>query len=112
MKYKKTFMSVAFLPLGLGSLQVRESDNGSGIEATGPGITTCKLVVQVVYTTNTGTNGSLAKGVQQPYEISTTVDINETSINLEMHVYPNPTTNYLTLDTDDNANLSYQLYDM
>jgi len=42
MKYKKTFMSVAFLPLGLGSLQVRESDNGSGIEATGPGITTCK----------------------------------------------------------------------
>jgi hypothetical protein len=29
-----------------------------------------------------------------------------------MSVYPNPTTNYLTLKTEDNANLSYQLYDL
>jgi hypothetical protein len=66
----------------------------------------------VVYTTATGTNGSVAQGVQQPYEISTTVGINETSINLGLSVYPNPTTNYLTLKVDDNSNLNYQVYDL
>lgn len=81
-------------------------------EATGTGGTVSYSIGQIVYTTNTGINGSVAQGVQQPYEISTTIGINETTINLEMSVYPNPTANYLTLKTDDNANLSYQLYDM
>ena len=52
-----------------------------------------------------------SQGVQQPYEISTTVGINETSINLELSVYPNPTTDYLTLKVEDNTELNYQLYD-
>jgi hypothetical protein len=39
--------------------------------------------------------------VQQPYEISITTGVKETTINLEMNVYPNPTTNYLTLKVDD-----------
>jgi hypothetical protein len=112
MKPKKTIMSVAFLFFGLGGLHAQESANGSGGEATGTGGTASYSVGQVVYTTNTGTNGSVAQGVQQPYEISTTVGVNETAINLEMSVYPNPTTNYLTLKTDDNTNLSFQLYDM
>ncbi len=29
-----------------------------------------------------------------------------------MRVYPNPTTNYLTLKVEDNTNLSYELYDI
>jgi len=103
---------MAFLLLGLGGLHAQESPTASGGEATGTGGTASYSVGQVVYTTNTGTNGSVAQGVQQPYEISTTVGINETFINLELSVYPNPTTNYLTLKTDDNTNLSYQLYDM
>jgi len=112
MKHKKTITSMAFLLLGLGGLHAQESPTASGGEATGTGGTASYSVGQVVYTTNTGTNGSVAQGVQQPYEIYTTVGINETSINLELSVYPNPTTNYLTLKTDDNANLSYQLYDL
>jgi hypothetical protein len=39
--------------------------------------------------------------VQQVYENSLTTGVNETSINLELSVYPNPTTNYLTLKVDD-----------
>jgi len=112
MKLKKTMTSVAFLLLGLGGLHAQESLTATGGEATGTGGTASYSVGQVVYTTNTGTNGSVAQGVQQPYEISTTVGINETSINLEMSVYPNPTKNYLTLKTEDNSNLSYQLYDL
>ncbi|RUA31173.1 MAG: hypothetical protein DSY76_01675 [Bacteroidetes bacterium] len=112
MKHKKTMTSIALLLLGLGGLHAQESPTATGGEATGSGGTASYSVGQVVYTTNTGTNGSVAQGVQQPYEISTTVGINETTINLELSVYPNPTTNYLTLKVEDNANLSYQLYDM
>ena len=112
MEHKKTITSVAFLLLGLGGLHAQETIPATGGEAIGTGGTASYSVGQVVYTTNTGTNGSVAQGVQQPYEISTTVGINETSIILEMSVYPNPTNNYLTLKVEDNANLIYQLIDL
>ena len=117
MKHKKTITSIAFLLLGLGGLHAQETVTTTGGEATGTGGTASYSVGQVVYTTATGTNGSVAQGVQQPYEISTTVGIKETAINLEMNVYPNPTTNYLTLKVDastslSNQQLSYQVIDL
>jgi hypothetical protein len=114
MKHKKTMISVAFLLLGLGGLHAQESPTATGGEATGTGGTASYSIGQVVYTTATGTSGSVAQGVQQPYEISTTVGINETSINLEMSVYPNPTTNYLTLKVKNEQveSLNFQLIDL
>jgi hypothetical protein len=94
------------------ALHAQESPTAAAGEATGTGGTASYSVGQVVYTTATGTNGSVAQGVQQPFEISTTVGINETSINLELSVYPNPTTDYLTLKVADNSNLNYQVYDL
>lgn len=105
-------MSVAFLLLGIGGLQAQESPTATGGEATGAGGTASYSVGQVVYTSAAGTNGSVSQGVQQPYEISTTVGINETSINLEMSVYPNPTTDYLTLKVADLETLNFQLIDL
>jgi hypothetical protein len=93
-------------------LHAQETVPAIGGEATGIGGTASYSVGQVVYTTNTGTNGSVAQGVQQPYEISTTVGVNEMSINLEMNVYPNPTTNYLTLKVEESKGLSFQLFDI
>lgn len=112
MKHKKMITSVAFLLLGLGGLHAQESPTSTGGEATGTGGTASYSIGQVVYTTNTGTNGSVAQGVQQAFEISTTAGINETSINLELSVYPNPTTNYLTLKVEKLENLTYQLIDL
>jgi hypothetical protein len=114
MKHKTTLMSVAFLLLGLEGLQAQETVPATGGDATGAGGSSSYTVGQVVYTTNTGTNGSVAQGVQQPYEISTTVGINETSINLELSVYPNPTTNYLQLKVESEKleNLNFQLIDL
>ena len=109
---KKIITSATFLLLGLGVINAQETVTAAGGEATGTGGTASYSVGQVVYTTNTGTNGSVAQGVQQPYEISVITGINETAINLEMIVYPNPTKNYLTLKVEDNVNLSYQLYDL
>tara|TARA_B100000809_G_C14956252_1_gene465694 strand:+ start:424 stop:891 length:468 start_codon:yes stop_codon:yes gene_type:complete len=108
----KKKVSIAFLLLGIGGLHAQESPIASGGDATGTGGKANYSVGQVFYTTNTGSNGSVAQGVQQPFEISTTVGVNETSINLELSVYPNPTTDYLTLKVDDNSNLNYQVYDL
>jgi len=104
--------SIAFLLLGLGGLHAQESPTATGGEATGTGGTASYSVGQVVYTTQTGTNGSVAQGVQQPYEISITVGIDETSIKLELSVYPNPTADYLTLKVGASTFLSYQLIDI
>ena len=114
MKHKKAITSITFLLLGLGGLHAQETVTTSGGDATGTGGTASYSVGQVVYTTATGTNGSVAQGVQQPYEISTTVGINETTIQLELSVYPNPTTNYLQLKVDSEKleNLNFQLIDL
>jgi hypothetical protein len=112
MKHKKTITSVAFLLLGLGGLHAQESPTSTGGEATGTGGTASYSIGQVVYTTATGTNGSVEQGIQQPFEISTVLGINETTVNLELSVYPNPTTNYLTLKAEKIDNLNYQLLDM
>ena len=101
-----TFFSLLATP----ELSAQENTVASGGKATGSGGTVSYSLGQVVYSTNIGTNGSVSQGVQQPYAVSTTVGINETSI--QLNAYPNPTTNNLTLTTDDSESLSYQLFNI
>lgn len=116
MRHKKLKLSVVLLlGLGLTGLQAQTSVNATGSNASGSGGSASYSVGQVVYTTHTGTSGSVAEGVQQPYEISVVTAIEEAKgINLSVTAYPNPTTDYLTLSIGefDISNLSYQLYDM
>jgi hypothetical protein len=87
----------------------------SGGNATGTGGTVSYTVGQVVYTTNSGTTGKVAQGVQQPYEISVITSVEQAKdINLDCAAYPNPTTDFLTLKVEnyDKENLSYWLYDV
>ena len=104
MKYKKVKISVLLLGLGL-TAQAQQATTATGSDASGSGGTVAYSVGQIVYTTNTGTNGSVAQGVQQPYEISIVLGIDNHTINLELTAYPNPTTNFLTLNVG-NAELS------
>jgi len=116
MRHKKLKLStVLLLGLGLTGLQAQESVNTTGGNASGSGGSVSYSVGQVVYTTNTGINGSVAQGVQQPYEISVVTAIEEAKgINLTVSAYPNPTTDYLTLEVKEFelSNLHFQLYDM
>jgi hypothetical protein len=116
MRHKKLKLSaVLLLGLGLTGLQAQECVNATGGNASGSGGSASYSVGQVVYTTHTGTSGSVAEGVQQPYEISVVTAIEEAKgINLSVSAYPNPTTDYLTLEVKefDLSNLSFQLYDM
>lgn len=93
----------------------QESVNPSGGNAIGTGGNVSYSVGQVVYTTYSGTNGSVAQGVQQPYEISVITAIEEAKdINLVCTAYPNPTNDLLKLKIENfnKENLTYQLYDI
>jgi hypothetical protein len=113
MKYKKGKLSVLLLGLAL-TVQAQQATTATGGDASGSGGTVAYSVGQIVYTTYTGSNGSVAQGVQQPYEISIVQGIEENSIQLELTAYPNPTTNYLTLNVGNFqlSTLSFQLYDI
>jgi hypothetical protein len=116
MRHKKLKLSaVLLLGLGVTGLHAQESVNTTGGNALGSGGSASYSVGQVVYTTNTGTNGSVVQGVQQPFDISVVTGIDEAKdIHLVVSAYPNPTTDYLTLKVEnyDKENLSYQLFDL
>ena len=107
---------VAFCLLGFGiAIRAQNAIPASGGNATGSGGSVSYTVGQVVYTKYTGTNGSVAQGVQQPYEISVVTGIAETKdISLEIEVYPNPATDFVKLKIENYEvkNLKYQLYDI
>ena len=86
--------------------------SASGGDATGSGGSVAYSVGQIVYTTSTGTTGSVAQGVEQAYEIYS-VGIKETSLNISLSIFPNPTSDFLTLKVEDynNEALSYNLID-
>ena len=113
----------------------------AGKDASGSGGSASYSIGQVTYLYNTGSTGSEAQGVQQPYEISVVQAVknaniqsidksgfnttlssvlaksgDEKSINLKFTAYPNPTSDLLTLTIDflesGDLNLSYQLFDL
>lgn len=116
LKAKSIWAAALFtLTFPLSTVTAQESVNATGGNATGSGGTASYSVGQVFYQTHTGTNGSVAEGVQQPYEISVVTGIEEAKgIDISVTAYPNPTSDYLTLNIDefDISKLSYQLYDM
>lgn len=107
---------IAFCIFGFGTaIHAQNVVPVSGGNASGSGGSMSYTIGQVVYTTNTGTNGSAAQGVQQPYEISIVTGIEEAlGISLEIMVYPNPATDLIKLKIEnyEMQNLRYQLYDI
>ncbi len=117
-KWKVKSLEVAILLtfiLSLSTVSAQESVNATGGNASGSGGSLSYSVGQVVYQTHTGTNGSVAQGVQQPYEISVVTGLEEAKgINLTVSAYPNPTVDFLTLEVKylELSALSFKLYDM
>lgn len=114
MKNKAIYL---FLFLGLSFLetQAQEAVLSTRGDASGSGGSSSYSVGQVFYKTTIGSSGSLAQGVQQPFEISQVLGVEDiVGINLSLMAYPNPTNNFLNLSIKnyDLNNLSYQLYDL
>ena len=111
-----TVMVLFIFTLSLSAIQAQEAITATGGKASGGGASVTYSIGQVVYTTNTGTNGfSVAQGVQQPYEISVVTSVGQTKgINLECWAYPNPVTDILRLKVEREKieGLSFQLFDI
>lgn len=91
----------------------QESANVSGGNATGSGGTVAYSVGQIAYTTNTGSSGSMAQGVQHAYEIFI-VNTKETELSISLTAFPNPTVDNLTLQISNyrNEKLSFQIFNL
>ena len=78
MRHKKVKLSaVLLLGLGLTGLKAQEAIPATGGMASGSGGSVSYSLGQLVYTTNTGTNGSVALGIQQPFEIFVVTSIEQ-----------------------------------
>lgn len=89
----------------------QESANATGGNASGSGGSVSYSVGQVAYQTLTGISGSVAEGLQQPYEISVVTSSEEiTLIGIDIQVYPNPATNFLLLSVESEMNQHVQLF--
>ena len=113
MQYKHLRISVLLVMLLVSfGLQAQVSVNAAAGNAMGDGGSVSYSLGQVAFSANVGTNGFVTQGVQQPYEISV-LSVAEQAENINLSVYPNPSTDYLYLTTSDEiSNLSYQLFDM
>lgn len=113
-RFQKPFAMV-LLALSMAGLQAQDALPAGGGDASGGGGSSNCTVGQVAYTFNTGSTGSVAQGVQQPYEISVVTGTAEYEhTDLPISVYPNPTINALTLEVvdADPSRLSWKLYDL
>jgi len=96
-------------------IQAQVTVSVTGSNASGSGGSVSYTVGQVFNTSNVGSNGSVAQGVQQPYEISVVTNIEEgNGISLSFMVYPNPTTDVLILKIEGKIQPPWiaSLYDM
>ncbi len=115
MSSTKLILSVYFVCfLSLSKTYAQQAVPAAGGDAVSADGSVAFSVGQVVYTTNTDVDGSVAQGVQQPYIISIISGLNQNNIQLIYSVYPNPTTNFLVLNISNytNQNLVYTLFDV
>lgn len=111
--YKSLLLILVFF--GSTAVYAQSDINTAGADATGSNGSASYTIGQLNYATYFGTNGSASLGVQQPYEISVVVGVDELfGINLGLNVFPNPTVDFLSLEVDDylDNNLTFYLYDL
>ena len=98
----------------LTSIHAQTAIVSSGGVTTGNGSSVSYSLGELVNGNYTGSNGNLALGIQQPFEIQVVNGIDDTRISLLIQAFPNPTTDYLTLKSEnfDFTNAAIQLYDM
>lgn len=116
MERKKKILSLLLLGLFCASqVTAQQTIPATGGNGTGSGGTVSFTVGQITYKTLPGTNGNVAQGVQQPYEISVVTAIeNTTGITLEYSLYPNPARGLikLTVEPFSYEKMIFRVYDI
>lgn len=113
MKQKK-IIPLLFLLIGSLHLHAQEAVATSGSNATGSSGSVSYTIGQVAYTTPAGSTGSVAQGVQQPFEIFTLTGAEFSNITVNAVAYPNPTHSTLTIAITNYSleSMKYQLIDI
>ena len=95
-------------------LSAQETFLSSGFNSNGSSGTITYSLGQVAIDFSTGNSGSLIQGVQQPYEIFSTLGNDIFYINLNLIAYPNPTTDQLVLSIENfnGKKFYYQLFNL
>ena len=101
----KQSLLLLFCTIGLHSF-AQESVNSSGGDATGIGGSAAYSIGQIVYTSNSSSTGTISQGVQQAYEIYEVGLVDGEQV-VSVQVYPNPTSQFITLDFHDSFLSSY-----
>jgi hypothetical protein len=116
MKQQRKILSIFFLfGFCIVIVQGQQTIQAAGGFASGSGGSVSYTVGQTLYSTISGSNGTVVQGVQQPYEISVVTAISNTEdISLKCLVYPNPTGGItkLVFESPDFDNLRYRLFDI
>lgn len=85
----------------------QSSINASGGNSSESNGNVAYSIGEVFYDTASSPSGSVAAGVQQAYEITETLGIDITEINLSLKIYPNPTPDILNLKVGFNDYKKY-----
>lgn len=116
MKIEKSIFCVLFLSYTcLATTEAQEAILTKGGNNSGTAGSVSYSIGQVTYQTFSGTNGTIAQGVQQPFEISVVTAIEETEdITLDCVVYPNPAEEVLKLliRSFNSDKMIFRLYDI
>jgi hypothetical protein len=116
MIYKKSGLCIMFILCFLTTASYSQvAVPATGGNSSGTGGSASYSIGQTFYTTHSGTSGSEAQGVQQPFEISVVIGLEEAiGISLECIVYPNPTHEFIKLKVQSYKveDLSYQIFDI
>lgn len=114
MKFNKRILCAILLSgFALASAAAQRAWTASGGDGSGTGGSMSYSIGQVICSADTGTSGSVAAGIQHPYEIFS-LGVDEAGNQISLTVFPNPAKDLLTLKVDkrDYKNLGYQLYDI
>ena len=106
---------IIFILLYATGIQAQEIVASSGGNATGDGGSVSYTVGQAACTSQSSPSGTVAQGVQQPYETLVVTGSEETNgTDIVLSVYPNPTSGFLKLYVEHYKpdNLTFRLYDV
>lgn len=97
--------------IGAQGLYAQKTVGPAGGNATGGGASVSYTIGQIDYVVNYGQSFSSWLGVQQPYEISEIVGLDQDRFDLDCKVYPNPATDHLIFEIEGAGleKFSYQI---
>ena len=107
----ETIITAMFLSFCSFGLYGQSGTVSGGSKAIGAGGSADYTIGQVIFKPANGITGNVTQGLQQSYVINAVTGIDETWLELNMQMYPNPTSDFLVLNIiRDNFDFQFTSY--